>query len=128
MTKILEHTQESTWIGLKKDQLADSKYQTAFRYHKALKIRNFNQIEYLISIKHAIYLLDSTVWKWTDGSTLKDGDYSYWTPGEPNSKDDQQFCAQMWYHGDAAHDGQWDDTKCPNTYRFICHKPRGNTF
>ena len=33
MTKILEHTQESTWIGLKKDQLADSKYQTEFRNH-----------------------------------------------------------------------------------------------
>ena len=27
MTKILEHTQESTWIGLKKDQLADSKFK-----------------------------------------------------------------------------------------------------
>ena len=26
MTKILEHTGETTWIGLKEDQLADSKY------------------------------------------------------------------------------------------------------
>ena len=82
----------------------------------------------MILTKHTMCLLDSTVWKWTDGSTLKDGDYSYWTPGEPNSHDDQQFCAQLWYTGDGAHDGQWDDTKCTNALRFLCHKPKGKTF
>jgi hypothetical protein len=34
--------------------------------------------------------LDSTVWKWDDGSAL---DYTFWTPGEPNSGDDSNFCA-----------------------------------
>ena len=35
MTNILHYSsQESTWIGLKKDQLADSTYQTAFNTKK----------------------------------------------------------------------------------------------
>ena len=37
-------------------------------------------------------LIDSTAWKWVDGSPLKQEDYSYWTPGEPNNKDDENFC------------------------------------
>ena len=54
MTKILEHTQESTWIGLKKDQLADSKYQTHFRYHKTFKIKN--QLARILYIYQTCYL------------------------------------------------------------------------
>ena len=69
-------------------------------------------------------LIDSTAWKWVDGSPLKQEDYSYWTPGEPNNKDDENFCADMWYKGEN-NQGKWDDVHCTNTYRFICHKLRG---
>ena len=75
-------------------------------------------------MKFLMYHIDSTVWKWIDGSTLTGEDYSYWNPGEPNSNDDQHFCADMWYKNEEIH-GQWDDVPCDNNYRFLCHKPRG---
>ena len=34
MNKILEHTQETTWIGLKKDQLEDSKHWAYYNYEE----------------------------------------------------------------------------------------------
>ena len=65
------------------------------------------------------------VWKWADGTNL---DYTYWTPGEPNSGDGPDYCADLWYTGDGTHDGHWDDTQCSKTYSSVCQKRRGTFF
>ena len=64
----------------------------------------------------------SMVWKWVDESAL---DYTYWTPGEPNSGDGPDFCGQLWYTGDGKHDGHWDDIHCNTKLSFVCQKRRG---
>ena len=68
-----------------------------------------------------LILSDSTVWKWIDGTNTND--FSYWTPGQPDSKDNANYCALIWFTN--GHDGHWDDAPCDTAMKgYICQNEK----
>ena len=66
-------------------------------------------------------LLDSTDWRWIDGFKIG---YSYWTNGQPDSKDQADYCALSWFSGGKQMDGHWDDQPCTEMHPFVCQKEK----
>ena len=66
------------------------------------------------------FFVGSLVWRWVDGT--KTDDYTYWTPNQPDSNDDQSYCAYIWYSSE--HDGHWDDCPCDINKGYICQKEK----
>ena len=52
----------------------------------------------------------------------KTDDYTYWSPHQPDSNDDQSYCAYIWYSSE--HDGHWDDCPCDINKGYICQKEK----
>ena len=60
-------------------------------------------------------------WRWIDGLNT---DFSYWNKGQPDSKDQADYCALSWWSGGQL-DGHWDDQPCSEiSHAFICQKER----
>ena len=74
--------------------------------------------------KRNIIIVDSTDWRWIDGFKI---DFSYWTKGQPDSKDKSDYCALSWFSGGdfGGDDGHWDDQPCADlSHPFVCQKEK----
>ena len=50
----------------------------------------------------------------------KTDDYTYWAQNQPDSHDDQSYCAYIWY----SHEDHWDDCPCDINKGYICQKEK----
>ncbi|XP_060578367.1 uncharacterized protein LOC132735442 [Ruditapes philippinarum] len=61
-------------------------------------------------------------WKFSD-DTLVPMDKHFWKEHAPNEKEGDPFCIRMVRHsGDEIGDHRFDDTKCSNTFGYICEQ------
>ena len=69
------------------------------------------------SVTNIINFLGHHQWNWIDYSSY---DYNHWNDGEPNSNDDDRYCAYMYKNN-----GFWDDTTCYGVYKgYVCQIER----
>ena len=69
------------------------------------------------SVINIINFLGHHQWNWIDYSSY---DYNHWNDGEPNSNDDDRYCAYMYKNN-----GFWDDTTCYGVYKgYVCQIER----
>ncbi|XP_058047298.1 C-type lectin mannose-binding isoform-like [Ahaetulla prasina] len=54
------------------------------------------------------------IWEWSDRSCV---DYLSWNQGEPNNKDNKEYCVHLWTPTGYKN---WNDTPCDTAYPFIC--------
>ena len=47
-------------------------------------------------------------------------DYTFWSQGQPDSKDKADYCAYSWN----SHDGYWDDRPCSEAVPYICQQQK----
>ena len=75
-----------------------------------------------VCAKRQVTLLGSLDWRWIDGFKV---DFKYWTPGQPDSKDQADYCALSWWSGGKSMDGHWDDQPCTDmTHAYFCQKEK----
>ncbi len=69
-------------------------------------------------MQYHLFLTGSRAWKWVDGTDTSD--YTFWSPGQPDSKDKADYCAYSWN----SHDGYWDDRPCSEAVQYICQQQK----
>ncbi|KAI8516822.1 hypothetical protein Bbelb_054030 [Branchiostoma belcheri] len=57
--------------------------------------------------------------EWIDGSALVVESYTSWAPGEPNTQDEKEDCANYFNSNNEAAN-KWNDDNCNKPFPFIC--------
>jgi len=64
-------------------------------------------------------LEEEGVWKWTDCTPWE---ATFWAPGEPNNKNNEDCLALVLVHGNPQLNRQWNDGSCIIEWEFLCSK------
>ncbi|XP_034466760.1 macrophage mannose receptor 1 isoform X2 [Hippoglossus hippoglossus] len=76
-----------------------------------------NEAAHNVSTSQIVWIgLFKDPWEWLDGSNSS---FRYWKPGQPNYQKDQDCTAAIFRD-----EGQWNDRKCRQQFKFICQGAR----